>query len=48
MKRNLYRLLALTLLLTFIAGTFPALAAAKVAIVKPETFWQGDWQRVML
>ena len=48
MKRNLFRLLALTLLLALLTGTVPALAAAGVAIVKPDIFWQGDWQRVEL
>lgn len=48
MKHCWIRLLALTLLLTLLAGALPAFAAAKVAIVKPDVFWQGDWQRVEL
>ena len=48
MKANWIRLLSLTLLLALLTGAVPALAAAKVAIVKPDVFWQGDWQRIEL
>ncbi len=48
MKHNWIRLLSLTLLLTLLAGAVPALAAAKPAIEKPDVFWQGDWQMVVV
>lgn len=48
MKHTLIRLLGLALLLVFLTGAVPALASAKPAIEKPDVFWQGDWQRVVV